>query len=122
MALLVKRIYAPAQEGDGYRVLVDRLWPRGLPRSQARVDAWLKDLAPSDALRRWFGHDPQRWEEFQRRYREELQTPHKQALLNDLAQRARTGTVTLLFAARDEEHNNAIALQRILESQIKGDE
>lgn len=120
MPVRVKRIYDPVERDDGYRVLVDRLWPRGLSRSQVRVDAWLKDLAPSDALRQWFRHDPQRWEEFQRRYAEELRSPDKQPALRILAEKARTATITLLYAARDREHNNAIALQRIVESLTEG--
>jgi uncharacterized protein YeaO (DUF488 family) len=108
----VKRVYAPAEPADGQRVLVDRLWPRGLRKADAAIDRWLKEAAPSDALRRWFGHDAGRWPEFSRRYAEELQA-HPGAL-DELRELAQSGPVTLLFAARNEAHNNAVALRRIL--------
>jgi len=111
--LKVKRVYDPPAAEDGYRILVDRLWPRGIPR--ARVDEWRRDLAPSDALRRWFGHDPSRWDEFRRRYRAELEASGKIEDLRDIARRARRGTVTLLFGTREVEHNNAVALREIIE-------
>lgn len=104
----------PPAPDDGYRVLVDRLWPRGISRAAARLDEWRKELAPSDALRRWFGHDPARWPEFRSRYRKELETPEAQAALRELASLARRGTVTLVYAARDTEHNNAVVLQERL--------
>jgi uncharacterized protein YeaO (DUF488 family) len=104
----VKRIYDPPDRQDGLRVLVDRIWPRGVRKGEARVDLWLKDVAPSTELRRWFGHDPERWVEFRRRYRTELkERPDVLALLRD---KARRGRVTLLFAAGDPERNNAVAL------------
>ncbi|MCL6565811.1 MAG: DUF488 family protein [Acidobacteriia bacterium] len=110
----VKRIYDAPARTDGYRVLVDRLWPRGLTRQRAHVDLWLRDVAPSHTLRKQFGHRPDRWKEFQRRYAEELK--QKPALLEQLRQLEREhGTVTLLFAARDERRNNAVALVRILQ-------
>lgn len=96
------------------RVLVDRLWPRGLSKDAARVDLWLKDIAPSDALRKWYGHDPARWDEFRRRYFAELEA-HRERL-EELKERARRGRVTLLFGARDEARNNAVALRQYLES------
>ena len=107
-----KRIYDPPSAGDGCRILVDRLWPRGVARDDARLDDWLKELAPSNELRRWFGHDPGRWEEFQERYRAELagQGP----TLERLQEMAARGPVTLLFAAKDEKHNNAVVLQELL--------
>jgi uncharacterized protein YeaO (DUF488 family) len=108
----VKRIYEPPAPEDGKRILVDRLWPRGLAREEARVDEWLKEIAPSDELRRWFGHDPARWEEFRRRYREELAS--RGELLDRLRTEALHGAVTLLFAAKDEEHNNAVVLKKLL--------
>jgi len=109
----LKRIYlAPAPE-DGLRILVERLWPRGLTKEDAGVDLWLKDLAPSPGLRTWFGHDPAKWEEFQRRYRREL--AGKGGLLETLRRKVREGPVTLLYAARDEAHNAALALKRFLE-------
>ncbi|MFQ5848592.1 MAG: DUF488 domain-containing protein [Candidatus Methylomirabilales bacterium] len=109
----IKRVYEPPDPSDGFRVLVDRLWPRGLAKEKARIDKWQKDLAPSDALRRWFGHDPRKWEEFKRRYRQEL--GRKTEELKELAGHARHGTVTLLYAARDEDHNNAVALKELVE-------
>jgi uncharacterized protein YeaO (DUF488 family) len=109
----VRRVYeAPARE-DGTRILVDRLWPRGLARSRAAVDFWWRDLAPSDELRHWFAHDPARWDEFRRRYWAELGT-HREALEAARNEIAGTKRVTLLFAARDEEHNNALALRDYL--------
>ncbi|HEY8490603.1 MAG TPA: DUF488 family protein [Dehalococcoidia bacterium] len=110
----VKRAYDPPAAEDGRRVLVDRLWPRGLSKEAARLDAWLRDAAPSDGLRRWFGHRPERWEEFRRRYREELAGPEAQAALRELAAWARDGDVTLLFAAKDPERNNAVVLREVL--------
>jgi len=109
----VKRVYDPADPSDGRRVLVDRLWPRGVPTKKARIDEWRKDLAPSDALRRWFGHDPKKWEEFRRRYRQEL--GRKAEELKELAGQARHGRITFLFAARDEQRNNAVVLEELLE-------
>jgi uncharacterized protein YeaO (DUF488 family) len=111
----LKRAYDPRATSDGYRVLVDRLWPRGLRKEDAHLDAWLKDIAPSDALRKWFGHDPKRYREFEERYRSELETAAARALLDELAKRAARGTVTLVYSAHDEEHNNARVLATELE-------
>jgi uncharacterized protein YeaO (DUF488 family) len=108
----VKRIYDPPSASDGRRVLVDRLWPRGVSRDEAKVDEWLKEIAPSDELRMWFGHDPAKWAEFRTRYRRELK-PHGE-LLDRLRAEAHKGPVTLLFAAKDEEHNNAVVLKELL--------
>ena len=110
--IVCKRIYDPPSADDGRRVLVDRLWPRGVTKEAAHLDDWLKELAPSDDLRRWFGHDPERWEEFRLRYRAELQD--KQELLDTLRTVAGEETVTLLYAAKDPEHNNAVVLQETL--------
>lgn len=110
--LRLKRVYEPAAPGDGVRVLVDRLWPRGLTRKKAAIDHWMKEVAPSPALRKWFGHDPDRWTEFKRRYKGELRQ-HKD-LLAELRKLNRQRTVTLLFGARDEEHNDAVVLREIL--------
>jgi uncharacterized protein YeaO (DUF488 family) len=107
----IKRIYEPRTPDDGVRVLVDRLWPRGISKARAGLDLWLKDAAPSAALRDWFGHRPERWAEFQRRYREELRDS---AALEQLREISRTQRVTLLYAARDEEHNEAAALADFL--------
>ncbi len=112
--ILVKRIYEPPADGDGYRVLVDRLWPRGIAREKARIDEWLKDIAPSTELRKSFGHDGEGWPEFVARYRQELSTPAAAAQLEHLRNLAGKGTVTLLYAARSEEKNNAVALRDIL--------
>ncbi len=109
----IKRVYDPPDPSDGLRVLVDRLWPRGLKREEARIDEWRKELAPSDELRRWFGHDPRRWEEFQKRYREELL--EKGEALYGLLGLAKRGKVTLVYGARDPEHNNAVVLKALLE-------
>ncbi|MET3792301.1 DUF488 domain-containing protein [Aquamicrobium terrae] len=110
--LVVKRVYEPAADGDGQRVLVDRLWPRGVKKEDARLDLWLKDIAPSDDLRNWFGHDPERWTEFQKRYRAELKD--KDEAVAELRGLMAKGKVTLLFAAHDEQHNNAVALAAYL--------
>ena len=108
----LKRVYeAPAPE-DGERILVERLWPRGLSKQRAKVDLWLKDVAPSPELRRWFGHDPARWDEFRRRYWQELEQNADAVRL--LKSKARKGAVTLVYAARDEDHNGALALQQFL--------
>jgi uncharacterized protein YeaO (DUF488 family) len=110
----LKRAYEAPSRSDGLRVLVDRLWPRGLKREDAAIDAWLKDVAPSDGLRRWYKHDPKKWTEFRRRYLAEL---HDNAALAELrAMRSRENKVTLLFAAKDAEHNNAEALREVLEN------
>jgi uncharacterized protein YeaO (DUF488 family) len=108
----VKRVYAPPAEDDGARVLVDRLWPRGLTREEAAVDLWLKDIAPSAELRRWFGHDPALWPAFQDRYRAELAGNPAVDELRAIIEQGRR--VTLLFGAKDTEHNNAVALQSYL--------
>ena len=111
--LKVKRIYEVAERSDGYRVLVDRLWPRGVSKQKAQVDLWMREIAPSDSLRKWFGHDSQRWLEFQRRYRGELR--NKTELIGRIEQLERERhTVTLVFSARDERHNQAVALRAFL--------
>ena len=108
----LERAYAAPSAHDGTRVLVDRLWPRGLEKDKAKVDLWVKDLAPSTELRRWFGHDPAKWPEFQRRYRDELAAHGEE--LDGLRHLADRGRVTLVYAARDEAHNNAVVLREIL--------
>ncbi len=115
MMVRVKRIYDEPATEDGTRILVDRLWPRGIAKDKARIDEWLKEIAPSDELRQWFGHDPARWDEFRERYRRELDA--KAELLDGLRKLAAGGTVTLLFAAKDEKHNNAVVLKEILVEQ-----
>jgi uncharacterized protein YeaO (DUF488 family) len=113
-----KRVYEAIQRSDGPRFLVERLWPRGVKKEKLKLDAWLKDVAPSDGLRRWFGHDPAKWDEFQRRYRAELdENPNAWKQLLEVA---RQGSVTLLYSARDTEHNNAIVLKDYLAERLTG--
>ena len=113
MGIRLKRVYDKPAKSDGRRVLVDRIWPRGLGKEEARIDEWLKGIAPSTRLRKWFGHDPARWTEFKERYAVELDDQREQ--LERLAQEARKRTVTLLFSAKDIEHNNAVALKKYLQ-------
>jgi uncharacterized protein YeaO (DUF488 family) len=113
-AVRVKRVYVPSAADDGTRILVDRLWPRGVSKEKAAIDLWLKDIAPSTELRKWFGHDPAKWDEFRKRYFRELEG--KAELVAELRRAGAKGTVTLLFAAHDEEHNNAVALAEYLRS------
>ena len=108
----IKRIYEPPAASDGARILVDRLWPRGVARDEARIDAWIKDVAPSDALRRWYSHDPEKWPEFRARYIAELKHNPAVVELQDMA--AKSKTLTLLFAAKDNLRNNATVLQEFL--------
>jgi len=109
----LKRIYEPPSRQDGLRILVDRLWPRAMSKERASVDLWLKEAAPSPELRKWFGHQPSRWKEFQERYRAELERNTEP--VERLKKEIRKGPVTLLYAARDEEHNGAIVLKTFLE-------
>jgi uncharacterized protein YeaO (DUF488 family) len=111
MMIKIKRAYQRSARGDGYRVLIDRLWPRGVRKNVLALDAWAKEIAPSHALRRWFAHDPRRWREFAAKYRRELRASPARATLKDLTRRAASGTVTLIYGARDEEHNNAVVLR-----------
>ena len=112
MSVKIKRVYEEPDRGDGTRILVDRLWPRGLSKERARVDIWLKDIAPDTELRKWFSHDPKKWTEFQDRYRQELKS--KTDLLLTLKEKAAKGPVTLLYGAKDESHNEAVVLQEML--------
>jgi uncharacterized protein YeaO (DUF488 family) len=113
MALHIKRVYEPKEDRDGTRILVDRLWPRGLKKQKAAVDVWLKEIAPSPVLRRWFGHDPAKWSEFQRRYCDELKK--NSSAVEELGRRiGESDDVTLLYAAKDPHHNHAIVLQRFI--------
>jgi uncharacterized protein YeaO (DUF488 family) len=114
----VKRVYDPPEPIDGTRLLVERLWPRGVKKAALLMTGWLKEVAPSDALRRWFGHDPAKWEEFQRRYFAELDS--RPETWQALVERARQGNVTLLYSARDPEHNNASALKAYVENALRG--
>lgn len=110
--LRLKRAYEPPAPSDGVRILVDRLWPRGVSKEEASLDEWEKDIAPSTELRKWFGHDPARWAEFQRRYRAELQ--QHDDILKHIRALAKTHTVTLVYSAHDEEHNDAVVLKDVL--------
>lgn len=112
MTIRLKRIYDARADDDGQRILVDRLWPRGINKEDAHIDLWLREVAPSAALRQWFGHDPERWAEFRKRYREELR--QNAAPLEELRARCKGQVVTLLFAAKDTEHNHAIVLRDLL--------
>jgi uncharacterized protein YeaO (DUF488 family) len=112
----VKRAYEPASSKDGARFLVDRLWPRGLTKTDLKLDGWLKEAAPSDGLRRWFSHDPEKWVEFRRRYSAELDG--KPETWQPILEAARKGPITLLFGAKDRAHNNAVALKSYLESKF----
>ncbi len=112
--LIIKRVYDKPEKKDGLRILVDRLWPRGLSKSKAKVDLWLKEIAPSDALRKWFSHDPKKWEQFKRKY--EIELKQKKGLLNKLKQiEKEKRIITLLFSAKDEKHNNAVVLKEVLQ-------
>ena len=113
MAIRIKRIYTSAEQTDGFRVLVDRLWPRGVSKENARIDLWLRDVAPSSALRVWFGHDSKHWTEFRMRYYAELRKNSKS--LATLVERAKRGTLTLLYSARDERFNQAVVLKTYLD-------
>lgn len=110
----LKRVYEPPEKGDGARILVDRLWPRGVSKTSAQIDLWIKEIAPSDTLRKWFGHDPSKWAEFRKRYVRELaRQPEAVAELKPFVSQ---GTVTFVYGAKDERHNNAVALKEYLES------
>jgi len=111
----IKRVYSECSPKDGVRILVDRVWPRGLSKEQARIAEWRKDLAPSTALRKWFGHDPARWTGFRQRYRKELAEFGGIDALRELAKRARHETITLVYGAADEQHNQAVALKEFVD-------
>lgn len=118
MTIQLKRAYDDASQSDGYRVLVERLWPRGVSKEDAKLDDWTKDIAPSTELRKWFNHDIDRWEEFQERYRNELdENDDAQAILDELRTRASNGTLSLVFGSKDTEHNSAVVLKAVLEQE-----
>ncbi|MCA1959068.1 MAG: DUF488 domain-containing protein [Nitrospira sp.] len=117
MKVSVKRIYEPQAKSDGFRVLVDRLWPRGISKETAHIDLWLREIGPSTALRKWFNHDPSRWAEFCRHYQAELK--EKENLLALLVKEAQTKPITLLYSAKDERYNQAVALQSFLLTHIR---
>lgn len=116
--ITLKRAYEPVAREDGTRFLVERLWPRGVRRDALRIDAWLKDVAPSTKLRQWFGHDPAKWPEFQRRYRAELD--RNTGALEPILKVSRRGRVTLIYSSHDQEHNNAVVLKTYIESRLAG--
>lgn len=120
MPIKIKRVYDDPSDDDGTRVLVDRLWPRGVSKEAAQLDRWLRDIAPSEELRQWFDHDPDRWTAFERGYRAELR--RNADLVGELRELATEGTVTLLYAAADREHNNAVVLKRVLAEQLERDD
>ena len=113
MTIRLKRVYEKPEKVDGFRILVDRLWPRGLTKEKAALDLWLKELAPSTELRKWFEHDPKKWKSFRRRYLTELK--NREDELGLIKSKAREGTVTLLYGARDQEHNEAVVLKQLLD-------
>jgi len=117
MGIAIKRVYEAPAEGDGYRVLIDRLWPRGLKKEAVPMDVWAKELAPSTELRKWFGHDPALWDEFRQRYAAEL--AESADVWQALARRSAKEPVTLLYGARDEEHNDAVALKALMERWLR---
>jgi uncharacterized protein YeaO (DUF488 family) len=110
--LKIKRIYEKPVHSDGFRILVDRLWPRGLSKEKAKVDLWLKEIAPSNQLRKWYGHDPKKWAEFKKRYSEELKD--KKELISQIRQKEKEGTVTLLYGTKEKQYNNTIALNEYI--------
>lgn len=117
--IAIKKVYEPAQKKDGFRVLIDRLWPRGMKKSDIVLDAWVKELAPSTELRKKFGHDPLKWDEFRSSFKKELQSEAAREKILDLAKRAERGTVTLLYSAHDSEYNNAVVLKEVLDGALK---
>lgn len=114
--LKIKRIYDQPSSADGKRILIDRLWPRGLKKEDARIDEWVKEIAPSNELRKWFNHDPNKWGEFKKRFFQELQG--SQDIVSDIVSAARKGTVTLLFGSKEERFNNAVALKEYIEARM----
>ena len=118
--LKIKRVYDPPSPNDGKRILIDRLWPRGLKKEDAKVDDWIKEVAPSTELRTWYGHDPKKWSEFERRFFSELQ--RRQDLVEGIVSASRKGTVTLLFGSREERFNNAVALKEFVEARMSASE
>lgn len=110
----IQRVYGRQQRSQGFRILVDRLWPRGIKKEELKADLWLKDVAPSNDLRKWFNHDPARWDEFKRRYFRELES--RQSAIDSIVEKTKDGDIILLYGARDDKHNNAAALKEYLES------
>jgi uncharacterized protein YeaO (DUF488 family) len=114
-----KRVYEEPSPLDGHRILVDGLWPRGIRKEDTKLEAWMKDIAPSIALRQWYGHQPERWDEFRRRYREELSKAPRKELIRQLARDAREGRLTLVFGARDAERSNAAVIAQVIRERLK---
>jgi len=112
----IKRAYEPPSRSDGTRIMVDRLWPRGLNKEQVKVVKWMQKLGPSTELRKLFGHDPAHWKEFRKRYKAELRSPEALAMLKEVSETAARGTVTLVYSAKDEEHNQAVVISEVLDS------
>jgi uncharacterized protein YeaO (DUF488 family) len=112
MSIHLKRVYDEYSKEDGYRVLVDRLWPRGISKEKLHIDKWLKEIAPSNDLRKWYGHDPEKWDQFKQRYFSELQT--KEPLVQELLQHIEAGPITLVYSTKETEYNNAVALKEYL--------
>jgi len=117
MPILIKRVYDPPEKQDGYRVLIDRLWPRGMKKEVARIDEWFKEIAPSNELRKWYSHEPAKWEEFKRRYFKELEG-HRETV-EQLGRKASQATVTFLFSSKETRLNNAVALKEYIETNFK---
>jgi uncharacterized protein YeaO (DUF488 family) len=118
MAIAMRRVYEAAGAQDGYRVLVDGLWPRGISKAQLKIDTWMRDIAPSASLRKSYCHIPEKWEDFKKKYRQELRKPPRKALLEELVERARKGQVTLVFAARDAERSQAAVIAEMIQAQL----
>jgi uncharacterized protein YeaO (DUF488 family) len=118
MRIAIKRAYEAAGAEDGYRVLVDGLWPRGITKEQLKIDAWMREIAPSASLRKWYGHDPEKWEGFRKKYHDELSKAPRKALLDELAERARKDQLTLVFGARDAERSNAAVIAEMVRSEL----
>lgn len=117
--IAIKRAYDSPARADGTRILVDRLWPRGIKKEQAHVEKWMRELGPSDELRQFFGHDPVRWQEFRKRYLAELKRPEARSLLAELENVARNGVLTLVYSAKDQEHNQAVVLKDLLTRKLR---
>ena len=117
--IAIKRAYDPPSRTDGTRILVDRIWPRGVTKQKAHVEKWMRELGPSDELRQFFGHDPARWREFRKRYLTELKRPEAASLLAELRKIASSGTLTLVYSAKDQEHNQAVVLKELLDKKSR---
>lgn len=117
--IVTKRVYEPSASADGYRVLIDRLWPRGVSKAKAHLDAWEKDVAPSNALRKWYEHDPAKWPEFQKRYRQELKAPAAKTVLDDLVRRATRARVTLVYSSHAAAISDVAVLEKLLSRRVK---